>query len=116
MLKDCTRSKNKQRVLTRHVWQDSKVREKPNGRNRSVKYLYRLRYQTVERSFADAKELRGLRYCRLRGQNKVLEQALILSSARTSRRLSITWTSRLDRQSSFICFLMDQYIEKRQSL
>ncbi|MFB0843347.1 IS1182 family transposase [Paenibacillus oleatilyticus] len=77
LLSQCTRSRNKQKILTRHVWQDSKEWVKQNGRSRSGKYLYRLRYQTIERSFADAKELHGLRYCRFRGKKKVLEQALM---------------------------------------
>ncbi|WP_152547766.1 IS1182 family transposase, partial [Paenibacillus ehimensis] len=68
LLSQCTRSRNKKRILTRHVWQDSKEWVKQNGRSRSGKYLYRLRYQTIERSFADAKELHGLRYCRFRGK------------------------------------------------
>ncbi|WP_407637524.1 IS1182 family transposase [Cohnella kolymensis] len=58
LLRECTRSKNKQKVITRHVWHVSK--EWVKQRSRSGKYLYRLRYRTVERSFADAKELHGL--------------------------------------------------------
>ena len=77
MLKECTRSKNKTKVITRHVWQTSKEWVRANGRSKSGKYLYRLRYQTIERSFADAKELHGLRYCRFRGREKVLQQVLM---------------------------------------
>ncbi|MEK3885844.1 IS1182 family transposase [Paenibacillus sp. PL2-23] len=88
MLHECTRSKKKQRVLTRHVWQDSKEWVKQNGRSRSGKYLYRLRYQTVERSFADAKELHGLRYCRFRGQKKVLEQALMTALVQNVKKIA----------------------------
>ncbi|OPA75675.1 hypothetical protein BVG16_20295 [Paenibacillus selenitireducens] len=62
------RSKNKTKVLTCHVWQPSKEWVSTNGRSKSGKYLYRLRYQTGERSFADAKELHGLPYCRFRGR------------------------------------------------
>lgn len=94
MLNECTRSKNKQRVLTRHVWQDSKEWVKQNGRSRSGKYLYRLRYQTVERSFADAKELHGLRYCRLRGKKKVLEQALMTAICQNVKKIA----NHLERQ------------------
>ena len=88
LLEECTRSKNKQRVLTRHVWQDSKEWVKQNGRSRSGKYLYRLRYQTIERSFADAKELHGLRYCRFRGQKKVLEQALMTAICQNVKKIA----------------------------
>ncbi|WP_188067848.1 IS1182 family transposase [Brevibacillus brevis] len=88
LLKDCTRSKNKQKVVTRHVWQDSKEWVKQNGRSRSGKYLYRLRYQTIERSFADAKELHGLRYCRFRGKDKVLEQALMTAICQNIKKIA----------------------------
>ncbi|MDP4098519.1 IS1182 family transposase [Paenibacillus sp. P96] len=88
LLEECTRSKNKQRVLTRHVWQDSKEWVKQNGRSHSGKYLYRLRYQTIERSFADAKELHGLRYCRFRGQKKVLEQALMTAICQNVKKIA----------------------------
>lgn len=37
------------------------------------KEIYSKRKETVERSFADAKELFGLRYCRMRGLAKVAE-------------------------------------------
>ncbi len=88
LLSQCTRSRNKQKVLTRHVWQDSKEWVKQNGRSRSGKYLYRLRYQTIERSFADAKELHGLRYCRFRGKKKVLEQALMTAICQNVKKIA----------------------------
>ena len=88
MLKECTRSQNKTKVITRHVWQDSKEWVKANGRSRSGKYLYRLRYQTIERSFADAKELHGLRYCRFRGREKVQEQALLTATSQNIKKIA----------------------------
>ncbi|WP_248924449.1 IS1182 family transposase [Paenibacillus hamazuiensis] len=88
MLKECTRSRNHQKVITRHVWQDSKEWVKQNGRSKSGKYLYRLRYQTIERSFADAKELHGLRYCRFRGRNKVQQQALLTALCQNIKKIA----------------------------
>jgi transposase len=88
MLNTCTRSKNKTKVITRHVWQDSKEWVRANGRSRSGKYLYRLRYQTIERSFADAKELHGLRYCRFRGREKVLQQALLTAICQNIKKIA----------------------------
>lgn len=70
-LTECTRSKNHQKVISRHVWEESKEWVRQNRLSKSGKYLYRLRYQTIERSFADAKELHGLRYCRLRERKNV---------------------------------------------
>ncbi len=39
--------------------------------------IYARRKQTVERSFADAKQLHGHRYARMRGLRKVAEQCLL---------------------------------------
>lgn len=59
MLKECTQSQNTGKVLTRHVWEDSKDWVRKNRLSTSRKYLYRKRKETIERRFADAKELMG---------------------------------------------------------
>lgn len=89
LLETCTRSQNKQKVITRHVWEDSKEWVRLNRLSRSGKYLYRLRYQTIERSFADAKELHGFRYCRFRGKGKVLEQALMTATVQNIKKIAL---------------------------
>lgn len=89
LLSECTRSKNHQKVITRHVWENSKEWVRMNRLSKSGKYLYRLRYQTIERSFADAKELHGLRYCRLRGKENVLEQALMTATAQNVKKIAL---------------------------
>ncbi|AGA57666.1 transposase [Thermobacillus composti KWC4] len=89
LLAQCTRSRNKQKVVTRHVWEDSKEWVRFNRLSRSGKYLYRLRYQTIERSFADAKELHGLRYCRLRGRANVQEQALLTATVQNIKKIAL---------------------------
>lgn len=71
------------------VWEDSKEWVRLNRRSRSGKYLYRLRYQTIERSFADAKELHGLRYCRFRGRRSVQEQALMTAMAQNIKKIAL---------------------------
>lgn len=48
--------------MTRHVWDDSKEKNTENLLSRSGKQLYGNRKETIERSFADAKELHGFRY------------------------------------------------------
>ncbi|AJW69372.1 hypothetical protein PPE_06590 [Paenibacillus polymyxa E681] len=51
----------------------------------SGKKLYKRRKETIERSFADAKELHGLRYCRLRGIENVTEQALMTAAVQNMK-------------------------------
>lgn len=89
MLEECTRSRNHRKVVTRHVWEDSKEWVRNNRLSRSGKYLYRKRKETIERSFADAKELHGFRYCRLRGLQNVREQALMTAAVQNMKKMAI---------------------------
>ncbi|MFE0560874.1 IS1182 family transposase [Paenibacillus sp. NPDC058910] len=89
LLNECTRSRNHRKVVTRHVWEDSKEWVRGNRLSRSGKYLYRKRKETIERSFADAKELHGFRYCRLRGLQNVREQALMTAAVQNMKKMAI---------------------------
>ncbi|MCM3291507.1 IS1182 family transposase [Paenibacillus sp. MER 180] len=97
MLSECTRSRNHRKVVTRHVWEDSKEWVRANRLSRSGKYLYRKRKETIERSFADAKELHGFRYCRLRGLQNVREQALMTAAVQNMKKMAIH-LDRLERR------------------
>jgi hypothetical protein len=77
LISQCTRSKNKVKVVTRHVWEEHKENVWENRLSKSGKMLYKFRKEKFERSFADSKELHGLRYCRLRGLKKASQQALL---------------------------------------
>ncbi len=50
----------KQKVITRHVREDSKEWVRMNQLGKSGKALYSKLKETIERSFADNKELHGL--------------------------------------------------------
>jgi len=43
----------------------------------------------VERSFADAKQLHGHRYARLRGLKKVMEQCLLAATAQNMKKIAL---------------------------
>lgn len=89
MLEKCTRSRNQRKVVTRHVWEDSKERVRLNRLSKSGKKLYRKRKETIERSFADAKELHGFRYCRLRGIRNATEQALMTATVQNMKKIAL---------------------------
>jgi IS5 family transposase len=89
ILTQCTRSRNKQKVVVRHVWEDSRETVRENRLSKSGKRLYRLRKQTIERSFADAKQLHGYRYARFRGRDKVLEQALMTAACQNMKKIAL---------------------------
>ncbi|MEE4580984.1 IS1182 family transposase [Paenibacillus polymyxa] len=97
LLSQCTQSKNHRKVVTRHVWEDSKEWVRSNRLSPSGKQLYRKRKETIERSFADAKELHGFRYCRLRGLPNVREQALMAAAVQNMKKMAIH-LDRLEKQ------------------
>ncbi len=71
-LEKCTQSKNYQKVITRHVWEEyreevmDEIRHTPKW-----KELYPKRKESIERVFGDCKEQHNLRYTRLRGIEKI---------------------------------------------
>jgi transposase len=87
-LTDCTKSKNCVRVITHHVWQEHREKIRANTLTGEGKYLRRKRHETVERSFADAKELHGLRYARFRGLANVTEQCLMTALAMNIKKMA----------------------------
>ncbi|UGB29801.1 MULTISPECIES: IS1182 family transposase [Bacillaceae] len=88
LLSQCTRSKNNQKVVTRHVWEDHKDQVRLNRLSPSGKELYKFRKEKVERSFADSKELHGLRYCRLRGLRNASEQVLLTAACQNMKKIA----------------------------
>jgi oligoribonuclease NrnB/cAMP/cGMP phosphodiesterase (DHH superfamily) len=93
----CTRSKNKVKVVTRHVWEEHKEKVRENRLSKSGKMLYKFRKEMVERSFADSKELHGLRYCRLRGLSKASEQALLTPACQNMKKIAtrLAWLEKV---------------------
>jgi Transposase DDE domain len=76
-------------VVTRHVWEDSKEKIDRHRLERVGKRLYKRRKETVERSFADAKQLHGHRYARMRGLNKVQQQCLLAATAQNLKKIAL---------------------------
>ena len=88
LLMQCTRSANHIKVVTRHVWQDSKEHVDTHRKTDAGKKLYARRKETVERSFADAKQLHGHRYARMRGLDKVREQCLLAAACQNMKKIA----------------------------
>jgi transposase len=84
----CTQSRNAQKVMTRHVWEDDKERVDQNRVTPWGKALYRRRCETVERSFADAKQLHGHRYARYRGLHRVRAQSLLAAACQNMKKIA----------------------------
>jgi hypothetical protein len=89
LLDQCTTSKAKQRVITQHIWEHHKDVAKANKRTTTGKYVYKLRSQTIERSFADSKELHGFRWARFRGRKSVQEQAYLTATCQNMKKIAL---------------------------
>jgi transposase len=85
----CTKSANFTKIVTRHIWQDHKDSINSHRYTEQGKEIYRRRKETVERSFADSKQLHGHRYARLRGIKKVFEQCLLCSAVQNMKKIAL---------------------------
>ena len=63
----CTESKSNTKLVTRHVWEDYLEKVEDIRHTIGAKEIYLQRSQTIERVFADAKELHGMRYIKHKG-------------------------------------------------
>lgn len=90
----CTRSQNHVKVIARHVWEADREWVRENRLSEEGKALYKKRSTTIERSFADAKELHGLRYARMRGLIKAKEQCLMTAICQNIKKMALySWNS-----------------------
>ena len=86
---DCTKSQNMKKVVTRHIYSEAVeraniMRLSPYGRK-----TYRRRSETVERSFADAKQHHGHRYARFRSLAKVQMQCWMAATAQNIKKIAL---------------------------
>lgn len=84
---ECFGEKATRRQVQRHIWQDhldhaDAFTKSPRGR-----LLYQLRKETIERSFAEAKENHGLRIARMLGQANMREQSFLTAAVQNMKRI-----------------------------
>lgn len=90
----CFGQSTKRRMVTRHVWQDAldcvmAFTNTPKG-----KRLYAWRKETIERSFAEAKENHGLRFARMLGIQNMREQCFLTAAVQNMKRLAKAFSLR----------------------
>lgn len=91
----CTRSKNCQKVITRHIWEEYKEQANENRYTQNWKDNYPLRKETIERVFGDCKEQHGLRFTRLRGRLKNEQNVTMIFACHNLKKMAIwRWKSR----------------------
>lgn len=84
----CMSDKSKRKTVYRHVWEDYKDDVTKFTRTDKGAWLYKRRKETIERSFADSKNLHGLRYARFRGIKKVSEQCLLTAAVQNMKKIA----------------------------
>jgi hypothetical protein len=94
LLASCTSNAKAVRTITRHVWADARERTDSYRKTAWGKAIYKRRKETVERSFADAKQLHGHRYARLRGLMKVSWQCLLAAASQNMKKIALALTRR----------------------
>lgn len=108
LLKDkCTESKNSTEIITRHIW-EKYIEEVEDIRHREgSSALYSLRSQTIERVFADAKELHGMRYTQYRGLAKLKMELTLKFACMNLKKLAI-WKAR----NSLFLFILKKKMKR----
>ncbi|MGN7408366.1 IS1182 family transposase, partial [Sporosarcina sp. SAFN-010] len=91
VIDQCTKSKNQQKLIQRHIWQDYLDVAEDLRHHYEIKEIYGKRKETVERVFADAKEKHGMRWTTLRGLKKMSMQAMLTFAAQNLKKLA-NWT------------------------
>ncbi|HFS5789687.1 TPA: IS1182 family transposase [Citrobacter werkmanii] len=86
---NCTKSGRTQKTITRHVWEEAKEKANVLRLTKWGKKVYARRKETVERSFADAKQHHGHRYARFRGLMKVQMQCLLAATAQNLKKMAL---------------------------
>jgi transposase len=99
---ECLSERQDVKTLRRHIWEDFIDKARDFTLSPIGKYIYTRRKETIERSFADAKELHGMRYAKMRGRPKVQEQCLLTAIAQNVKKIATV----LGRKTSLSCQIL----------
>ena len=86
----CTKSKNNQKIVIRHIWEEYKEQANEIRYTKVWKDIYPLRKETIERIFGDCKEQHGLRFTRVRGLQKNKDNATMIFACHNLKKMA-TW-------------------------
>ena len=96
-LSQCTASKNHVKVVNRHIWENYIEESEEIRHTPKYKEIYKLRSQTIERVFADAKEKHNMRYTQYRGIQKMEMELNLLFASMNLKKLA-TWIGKLEKR------------------
>ena len=79
------------KIVTRHVWQDALDSVTAFTKTEKGRRIYAWRKETIERSFAEAKQNHGLRYARMLGIQDMREQCFLTAAIQNIKRIVAAW-------------------------
>lgn len=88
-LQRCTKSKNHQKVISRHIWQDYLDISEEYRYTTKGKEEYKRRKETIERQFGSAKEFHGFRYTNMKGIQKMEMKAALTFACLNMKKLAL---------------------------
>ena len=89
LLGQCTSNAQAIKTVTRHVWEQYKEKVDSHRKTLEGRKIYKRRKETIERSFADAKQLHGQRYMRMRGLLRAQEQCLLAAACQNMKKMAL---------------------------
>ena len=95
----CTKSKNNQKSITRHVWQEYVEMTNELRYTETWKEIYPKRKETIERIFGDCKENMCLRFTRVRGLEKNQRNALMIFTCHNLKKMAL-WKVKSKKNSA----------------
>lgn len=105
-IKQCTESKIKQKVVTRHIWENYIEMAEDIRHSALGKETYSKRSQTIERVFADAKEKHAMRYTPYRGLNQVTNWVRLKFAAMNLKKMAM-WKFKNEKKPTKKRFLIN---------
>ena len=83
----CTKSRNKQKTIIRHMWEDYIEQTEDIRHTIGNKEIYAMRKETIERIFGTIKEHHGFRYTLMKGKAKMEMKSLITFTCINMKKL-----------------------------
>jgi len=94
-LSQCTGSKNHQKVIARHIWQEYMEICEDIRHTLGMKEIYGRRKETIERDFGTAKEHHAMRYTQQRGKEKMaMKVGLTFACINMKKLANMLWKYR----------------------
>ena len=101
----CTKSKNCQKVIARHIWEEYKEQANEFRYTQLWHDNYPLRKETIERTFGDCKEQHGLRFTRVRGLVKNEHNVTMIFACHNLKKMANWRWKNYSNKSFFYRFL-----------